>query len=296
MTSRLENAADPVLGHELLANPPKPRRIILDLFGDYLRYTDAEVRLGHLTALLDAFDIAPASVRVTMSRLRREGWFTSRREGRETIYQLTPPMIEILDAGRKRIFGREVEPDPWPETWTMVMYQLSEEERHQRERLRRDLLWNGFGLLGTSTWVAPGDRRADAKQICGRVADDQVEVLRCLTDGPEHDRDLVSRCWDLPSLAVEYQAFLEQYGALGGSLRQLTGAEALAVRTLLVSAYRHFPYRDPGLPAQLTPLGWPGDEARRLFLELHEHLRSAANAYVSEVLGRPIDDGVTHVD
>lgn len=272
--------------------PPKPRRIILDLFGDYLRFcTDAEVRLGHLTTLLGAFDIAPATVRVTMSRLRRDGWFTSRRAGRETIYRLTPAMLDVLDEGRERIFAPSV--TSWSGTWTMVIYQLSEDERQVREQLRKDLLWHGFGFLGTSTWLAPGDRRVEARRISAELPNGQVEVLRCLTDGLEHDRALAQRCWDLPGLAAEYHAFLAKFAPLADRVQALEGPAALVARTLLISGYRHFPYRDPALPLELTPSPWPGMEAHRLFAHLHEALGPAARAYVSSIAEEPVQDTET---
>lgn len=274
--------------------PPKPRRIILDLFGDYLRFCpDAEVRLGHLTTLLGAFGIAPAAVRVTMSRLRRDGWFTSRRDGRETIYRLTPTMLKVLEEGRQRIFVRQQA--EWSGVWTMVVYQMSEEERQDREKLRKDLAWHGFGFLGSSTWLAPGDRREDARKLSADLPSSQVDVLRCLTDDLGHDRALVARCWDLPVLAAEYDEFLRSYRPLVDKVDSLRGPDALVARTLLISAYRHFPYRGPSLPAELAPARWPVDEARSLFTHLHTALGPASRVYVSAVVGLPVGDVETVV-
>ena len=67
----------------------KPRSIVFDLFGDYVRYDGGGIRLRALTQLLDAFDVGESTVRVVMNRLRKEGWFDARRDGRETAYLLT---------------------------------------------------------------------------------------------------------------------------------------------------------------------------------------------------------------
>ena len=66
---------------------------------------DAEIRLSQLTTLLDAFDVTAPTVRMTMSRLHREGWFVTERVGRETVYRLTPAMLDVLEEGRERIFA-----------------------------------------------------------------------------------------------------------------------------------------------------------------------------------------------
>ena len=167
----------------------KPRSLILDLFGDYLRYADAEVRLSHLTSLLGAFDIAAPTVRVTMSRLRREHWFTTHRVGREMIYRLTPELLEVLDEGRQRIFAAPT--SEWTGRWTMVVYQMSESERQERNQLRKTLAWHGFGPLATSTWLAPGDRRVEARAIVDSLTEEQVVIVACVSEGPDEDRKSV---------------------------------------------------------------------------------------------------------
>jgi phenylacetic acid degradation operon negative regulatory protein len=263
-----------------------PRSLILDLFGDYLRYADAEVRLGHLTSLLGDFGVAPATVRVTLSRLRREGWFTSRREGRETVYTLSDDMLGVLDEGRRRIFApAAVE---WDGDWTMVIYQLSEAERAERDELRKQLAWLGFGSLTTSTWLAPGERTAEVDRLDAVRRGDRVDVLRCRSRGLEHDRDLARRCWDLDDLAAQYDAFVSGHRDLGSRADDLTGAEALVARTDLIATFRHFPFLDPRLPVDVRPDDWPGEEAHRLFADVHRRLGPPARAHVAGVVGREI--------
>jgi phenylacetic acid degradation operon negative regulatory protein len=266
----------------------KPRAAILDLFGDYLRYVDAGVRLSHLTQLLGAFGITPPTVRVTLSRLRREGWFSTRRDGRETLYTLTADMLAVLDEGRARIFAPPA--DAWAGTWTMVIYQMSEQERQERGQLRKALAWHGFGPLTTSTWLAPGDRRKEVRVLVDSLTDERVDVLSCLSEGLDHDRDFARRCWDLDGLADGYRGFVDAHGHLARTPTDLTGAQALVARTELISAYRHFPFRDPRLPPELRPEPWQGVAAYDLFRAAHERLGAAARAYVGGVVGCEVRD------
>jgi phenylacetic acid degradation operon negative regulatory protein len=266
----------------------KPRALILDLFGDYLRYVDAEGRLSHLTELLGAFDVAPTTVRVTLSRLRREGWFATRREGRETVYTLTPEMLAVLDEGRERIFTAPAE--SWVGSWTIVIYQMSESERLERNQLRKALAWHGFGRLTTSTWLAPGDRRKEARALVEEWTDEQVDILSCTSEGLSHDRDLARRCWDLDTLAREYTKFNDEHRHLIGPAEPPAGAGALVARIELISTYRHFPFRDPRLPPELRPEPWPGQEAYDIFRTAHTGLGPAARAHVSRVIGRVVPE------
>ncbi|MCX6499465.1 MAG: phenylacetic acid-responsive transcriptional repressor [Arthrobacter sp.] len=267
----------------------KPRSIIIDLFGDYLRYAGAEIRLGDMAKLLTVFGVEPATVRVSMSRLKKEGWFTTRRERRETIYSLSDDMLRVLDEGRVRIFERPRA--RWQGKWTMVIYQVPETDRSEREQLRKALAWHGFGQLSTSTWVAPHDLIPEARALVAEYPSAVIDVFWCGTGGIDADRALAARCWDLDQLAQDYGRFIASYAPLNDPACNSAklGAQALAERTRLISDFRRFPFRDPFLPPELQPADWPGDEAFTLFKNVHSQLAPSSNAFVSALIGREID-------
>lgn len=67
------------------ATQMKPRAIVWDLFGDHLRYIDGgQVQMRALAELLAVFEVGDSTSRVVLSRMRREGWFTTYRDGRQT--------------------------------------------------------------------------------------------------------------------------------------------------------------------------------------------------------------------
>lgn len=264
------------------------RSLIFDLFGEYLRFGEGSVWLGQLTRLLGDFDVAPATVRMALTRLRREGWMTSERRGRETQYRPTGQMLEVLDEGRSRIFAQP--PTEWSGQWTTVIYHLSEGERNEREQLRKRLAFQGFGRLGSGVWLAAGDRRESARALTAGWDDGQVEILRVLSEGTDHDVALSRRCWDLDPLAAAYRQFIDAHDHLRTDAAALTGADALVARTMLVSRYRHFPFDDPQLPPPVRPEPWPGVEAHDLLTRAHADLGPAARAHVAEVIGREVVD------
>lgn len=270
----------------------KPRALILDLFGDYLRYAGSEVRLADITELLAVFDVEAATVRVNLSRLRKEGWFTTHRIGRETVYSLTSHMREILDEGRERIFHPRK--DGWEGRWTMVIYQVPESERAVREQLRKRLAWHGFGQLSPSTWVAPHDLWAEARALAAEYPLAKVDVLWCGTNDLQQDRDIAERCWDLEQLGVDYKEFVKTYAGLDDEVGNAAkdGRMALIERMHLIGDFRRFPFRDPQLPVELQPADWPSGEAFALFGTVHRQLGPAATAFVSSVIGQTVEQGV----
>lgn len=261
----------------------KPRSLILDIFGDYLAIVGTEVRAGDLVSMLGAVGIEPATSRMTLSRLKQEGWFTTRRIGRETLYRLSDHLVDILDEGRGRIF--ESYQHDWDGWWTQLVFQLPESDRALREQLKKRLSWLGFGPLTPSTWLSPRRQRDHALALRAEFPAVDIDVMEVRTDDADEDRSLARRCWDLEELNGDYRHFMSGHRALAESAPSLDGRAAFIARIELVSTYRHFPFRDPSLPVELRPPGWQGAAAHDLFLSLHDVLAPAAAAYVAEVVG-----------
>jgi phenylacetic acid degradation operon negative regulatory protein len=263
----------------------KPRAILWDLFGDHLRYADGgAVPMRALNQLLDLFGVGESTSRVVLSRMRREGWFTTCRDGRQTSYALTARSIKLLDEGRARIFDRGR--DDWDGIWRMVIYAVPEESRAERDRVRRALTWHGFGPLAAATWISPHPRLEEVREALAGLSATRMDLLESRALSRAADREMAFRCWDLDGLARDYTELISEYSQLPGAaaLAALPGPEALRRQVELVASYRTLPFRDPDLPAALLPEGWQGRRAHTLFLTAHDALHGAASAYVRAIL------------
>jgi phenylacetic acid degradation operon negative regulatory protein len=272
----------------------KLRSIVFDLFGEYIRYDGGEIGLRALVELLAPFGISEDVVRVLMARLRREGWFESSRVGRQSRYQLTDEGWRLLDTGRERIFERPLE--PWPGQWCLAIYSVPESARATRDRLRKTLTWLGFGPLAASAWVSPHDRRAQVAEAWKGESDGtgntpeppggRLQLLMARSGGLDEDREMAARCWDLGGLNDAYAEFLATWEpkVKAWPRRLPEGAEALVERTRFIHEYRMFPFKDPGLPAELLPPDWRGRQAHDLFVAGFGLLRAPALAHYEEVL------------
>jgi len=262
-----------------------PRSLVFDIYGDYVRYRGGEIALRDLTALLGAFHVTEETARVTLSRMKREGWLETRRVGRGSWYSLNERSWRLLDEGHPRIFQRRTR--TWDGRWHMVIYSVPEAERPMRERLRKALAWLGFGPLAPSTWISPYDRIADLQAL---LDDDDVKVsvdtFTADTASPDRDRELAARCWDLDGIDATYRAFSrlteQRLARLGPS-----AAEAFVNRVQLVYDYRRIPFADPDLPPELLPSGWSGQEAHALFLAAYDRLADGAFAHYDATAAPP---------
>jgi phenylacetic acid degradation operon negative regulatory protein len=269
----------------------KLRSIVFDLFGEYIRYDGGEIGLRALVELLAPFGISEDVVRVLMARLRREGWFESSRVGRQSRYTLTDEGWQLLDTGRERIFERP--PEPWSGQWCLAIYSVPESARASRDRLRKTLTWLGFGPLAASTWISPHDRRAQVEEAWKGESDGRLQLLMARSGSLEEDRDMAARCWDLAELDRGYAEFLDKWEpqVAAWQRRPPEGAGALVERSRLIHEYRMFPFKDPGLPAELLPPGWKGRQARELFLAGFGLLRAPAVAQYQQVLAATGETG-----
>lgn len=275
----------------MLGESVKARTVVFDLFGDYLRYRGGEVRLRGLIALMDCFAVREATVRVVVTRLRREGWLSSRRDGRETTYVLTDKAWQQLDDGRSRMFQRV--DGPWDGRWHTVIYSVPETERALREQLRKKLQWLGFGPLAQSVWVSPHDRVGQVRDSFADQPSIQLDLLHARSEGADHDRDIASRAWDLSRLDQDYARLLERYQSRMDQYRagDLDGPEALAERMQLVYDYQKLPFQDPDLPPELLPHDWAGRAAHEVFMQVYGLLRAPAEAYVDELISGDFRSG-----
>lgn len=262
----------------------KPRSIVFDLFGDYVRYRGGSVRLRDLATLMACFGVGESTVRVVIARLRKEGWFDAERDGRQTRYALNQKSLRLLDEGRDRIFNRVR--TEWDRHWYMVIYSVPETERGVREQIRKELAWLGFGPLASSTYVSPHDRLRHVRETFADLPSVRLDTLTCQSSGLTVDREMAARCWDLATLDADYRELLRTYRARMPAYRagELSPREALVERMRLTYDYRKFPFRDPDLPIELLPAGFTGRDAHEMFIEAHDLLRGPAEEYIDQVV------------
>lgn len=267
----------------------RSRRLIFTLYGDYLRQRTDEVWVGSLIRLLEPLGMTDQAVRSTLSRMLRRGWFVTRRRGRHSYYSLTAKSRRLLAEGEQRLFAPR-RPRPWDGRWHLLDYSVPERRRHLRDRLRQRLVWLGFGSLGSGSWISPYSVPEEVRSWLAQTGAARyvhVFAAECVCGDSS---DLVARAWNLKGLEREYRAFLEahqrQYEAAlrDGAGGALAPADAFARRFALTQEFLDFPYLDPGLPEELLPAGWPGEDVRRLFQEYHTLLAPQAGHFVDEVL------------
>jgi phenylacetic acid degradation operon negative regulatory protein len=266
--------------------------LVFTLYGDYIRHRGGEAWTGSLIELLGLFGLSRQAVRSTLSRMSRKGWLKSRRISRYSFYSLTPKCVELLEEGARRIFQPRC--DKWDGRWHLLTYSIPETKRQLRRKLRRRLLWLGFGTLNQATWISPRDLRAEVEQIADTLKlHPYIEFFTAKHRGFTSNKEIVSRCWDLDQLnhyyaelIKRYGPFFEEYQARLKDRERLEPQECFIQRFMLIHEYRSSPYVDPNLPLELLPNDWLGERAAQLFHQYHDLLVEEAVTFVDSVLSK----------
>ncbi len=244
---------------------PGARPLLLTLLGDCVLPSGGRTWLGALSEAMAQLDVNPATTRQALRRLVGQGLVEPERHGRLAAYGLTPAGRRRLEEAADRIYLRR--PLVWDGKWRLLTYSFPEEQRSSRDALRRELEWLGYGTLGSGLWVCPWDLgpRLDAVLAKHGVVG-AVEAFTSDLDGD--DAELAGRAYDLSALREAHDTFVSRFADWRND-GEVSDEEAFRRRTVLVHEWRKFLFSDPGLPNDLLPRDWLGDQAAELFLDLY---------------------------
>lgn len=68
---------------------PRVWSLVITVFGDLVQHRGGVISTARLGALLGRIGVEPGALRTALSRLGRDGWVTSERAGRTSLYRLT---------------------------------------------------------------------------------------------------------------------------------------------------------------------------------------------------------------
>ena len=253
------------------------KSLLTTILGEFVRPHAGTLWTTTAVAALGTLDVTERNARQALARSRDQGLIVPERRGRTVRWRLTAAATELLTAGAERIYGFGTRGETWDGHWLVVMCSIPERQRAKRHKLRTQLTFEGFGFVAASVAVCPyRDRQPAANAILrGLGLDGEALTLDARTGELTPDARMVASAWQLDSLADAYDDFITEFEQLAPSAPE----EAFRATILLVDAWRHFPFRDPDLPAGLLPTDWPGRTARELFAARRQEWSAAAQEW-----------------
>jgi phenylacetic acid degradation operon negative regulatory protein len=275
---------------------PRGKSLIMTVFGDAILPLGGGAWLGDLIGLLAPLGLNERMVRTSVYRLVQDNLLSAHPVGRRSYYALTSTGLLQSELASRRIYA--LRPKATDGSWTQVWLPDNKNDG-ARDGLARELTRMGFGFLTPDVMIHGGaalDLAARTIEHMELTAGTVVLSSRVqgLGSDPSAMRARVARVWPLDALAKEYVAFLKIARPVLAAFEPMDPpdpAMCFQSRVLLVHAYRRIVLKDPVLPTDLSPAGWPGVEATEVMRDLYAKIAVDAQRHVACALN-PNDDGL----
>ncbi|MFD0689336.1 PaaX family transcriptional regulator [Actinomadura fibrosa] len=250
----------------------RPQSLMLTYLGNYVLGRDIAVFSGSLIAAFARLGVGEHAVRSTLTRMVGRGLLARHRAGRRMHFGLTARSEAVLRDGEERVWRRGVLNTDWDGCWTVLAFSLPESWQRVRHDLRARLAWAGFGSLGNGTWIAPS--RVDVRPIvAGLRLDGRVKVFAGPAEAPTNVPGMLREAFDLEALASGYRAFLARWDRPAPLPH---APDDLARYLWMTTEWLQLVRRDPRLPVEHLPAGWPAVRGQHVLLELRDRYEAPA--------------------
>ncbi|SAI13804.1 phenylacetic acid degradation operon negative regulatory protein [Bordetella ansorpii] len=282
---------DRFIARLLKQDPPRAKSLCVSLLGDALGPHGGAIWLGDLIELLAPVGINERLLRTSVFRLVAQDWLRAERHGRRSLYLMTERGLRDTARASQRIY--EGPAREWNGEWTLVaLPRVGNNGLAERAELRRELLWEGFGMVAPGLFAHPQTEASAAHAILDRLGIPDKALVLSARDlagaGGLPIASLATQCWNLDDVAEQYRQFSRNFGPLEKLLDEAPASpeQAFAARVLLLHSWRRIVLHDPRLPGPMLPDNWPGHPARELCGRLYWKLFDASEAHLDALAGR----------
>jgi len=258
--------------------------LIITVFGDAIAPRGGVVWIGSLIRVLSDFGVSERLVRTSVFRLTRDDWLDVNPVGRRSYYSLTKGGVRRFEQATQRIYGEPRQ--NWSGDWCLVL--LADLDAEQKESVRKELGWLGFGAISTNVLAHPSPAMSELEQTLKQMGIERdLVVMQGRTLGKNQDdamRALVHKSWNLDEIDRCYEDFITRFRPVFKAVEKSRNCDprtAFQIRTLMIQEYRRILLRDPLLPAEMLPTGWHGTAAYQLCRNLYRLIYSQADDFMS---------------
>ena len=186
-------------------------------------------------------------------------------------YALTPRAVRRLDDAAARIYRTRLE--DWDGTWHLLVTTLPT-ERSRRDRLRAGLTFLGYAQLDDATWIGPRwseevDLLLETETACAPSGSSPATTATRWGWSGGRGTSRGSRAPTAGGSPMPSGSWVTRRSTPSDE-------QAFAARSRLVHEWRKFLFLDPGLPRELLPVPWAGEEAAHFFDAESGRLQAAA--------------------
>lgn len=284
-----KSSLDALLARLLQNDPPRAKSLCVSLLGDALEPHGGAIWLGDLIELLEPLGINERLLRTSVFRLVAQGWLQTERHGRRSLYLLSEQGLKHTAHASQRIYTGPAQ--TWSGDWTLVILpRIGGNHQSEWLELRKELVWEGFGMVGPGVYAHPDTQASAAHEILEKLGIPDKALVLSARDlagaGGLPIASLAAQCWHMKESAAQYRQFSAAFAPMEASAAAAAPAQAFAARVILLHRWRRIVLHDPRLPAPMLAPDWPGHAARALCRRLYWALFDASETHLDALAGR----------
>lgn len=235
-----------------LAGNPRVWSLIVTLLGDMYSEPDFEIPAPTLARILARLGVNGAAMRVAVHRLKNDAWIVARRCGRSSVYSLHASRFDETAQAAARIFSFEP-----GRHWALALTPPS-----------APAIEDAGIIVSPSLTILPSVPSSDQAVPP--------------SDPPDWLREAICPS-ALMQAYSELERSLEKLVTLTESAPRQGGIEAVALRLMVLHAWRRVILRHPDLPDEAFPRDWPGTACRAFAQLLFDRLPRPTSAQLAEL-------------
>ena len=209
----------------------------------------------------------PHAIYKAVSRLEQNGLLKKSNKDKKVHLRLTEKGRKVINEHR----ASDRKPLPvWDHKWRITIFDIPEEKKHLRRKLRRFLISIGFGKVQRSVWISPHKLHKTVQRYADKLdLSDYIYLITADSFRGIPEREMSVRCWNIDKLHQDYLDLIDKYKRLKREAKNIkSGLSAEKydllniLRNRLEWDYNSILLRDPHLPPELLPAQWGGKKAR----------------------------------
>lgn len=157
----------------------------------------------------------------------------------------------------------------WDGKWRILSYEIPEQKREIRDRLRREVAGWGLGPWHRSFWVTPHPIIEELKSLISEKAEKQY-IQAFESEHVFGERDiLIDKVWSTGNIDKKYRALFKKWHDILSSPHEKTDKMKKVIEEYVLVLRE-----DPGLPSDLIGKNWIGFESFQIYREIRSILMS----------------------
>jgi len=195
----------------------------------------------------------------------------------EKVIKKGEPYFRLTSKGQGKITRdfslKGLQNKKWDGKWRVVIFDINEKKRKDRDSLRNKLRELGFGMIQESVWISPYDIIVDLREFVKTIGlGDQVFLMEVggLLAGDQ--KRLANKIWSLENINKEYHdlysVLIKLHDREKLSMAKVEKEKARKELAEARNTYLLILKDDPCLPKELLPEDWYGEEVKKLLRNL----------------------------